>query len=92
MLNLQHILRISELAAIKIRKERKQQLVEYKGGKCQICGYDKYIEALEFHHINPEEKDFNIAQNGYFDLEENKKEADKCILVCRNCHGEIHFL
>jgi hypothetical protein len=63
--------------------------VEYKGGKCIICGYDKYVGALEFHHLNPNEKDFGIA-TGKQDKEKLKKELDKCVLVCSNCHREIH--
>lgn len=73
------------------RDKTKELLVEYKGGKCEICGYDRCIGALEFHHINPEEKEFGIGQKGYTrSMEKNKAEADKCILVCANCHREIH--
>jgi 5-methylcytosine-specific restriction endonuclease McrA len=73
------------------RDKLKQKAVEYKGGCCSICGYDKCIDALEFHHINPEEKDFGIAQKGYTrSWESVKEELDKCILVCSNCHREIH--
>ena len=73
------------------RDKTKQILIEYKGGKCQICGYDKCQGALEFHHIDPSEKDFGIGQKGYTrSIGENKKEVDKCILVCANCHREIH--
>ena len=69
----------------------KEKLVEYKGGKCEICGYDKCITALEFHHLNPEEKKFGIGNNDILSFERNKQEADKCILVCANCHREIHY-
>jgi len=69
----------------------KEQAVEYKGGKCEICGYDKCIDALEFHHLNPTQKDFGISNKGYTRSWDNvKKELDKCILVCSNCHKEIH--
>lgn len=65
--------------------------VAYKGGVCQCCKYNKYIGALEFHHINPDEKDFGISVKGYtISWENNKKELDKCVLVCSNCHREIH--
>ena len=78
-------------AVQKRREKTKELLVEYKGGKCEICGYDKCVEALEFHHINPDEKDFGIGQKGYTrSFERNKAEVDKCILVCANCHREIH--
>lgn len=73
------------------RKFIKQWAVEYKGNKCECCGYNKCIEALEFHHLNPEEKDFNISDRDIkLNWEEIKKEIDKCILVCSNCHREIH--
>ena len=65
--------------------------VAYKGGVCQCCKYNKYIGALEFHHINPDEKDFGISVKGYTrSWENNKKELDKCVLVCSNCHREMH--
>lgn len=67
----------------------KQRLVDYKGGKCQICGYNRCINALEFHHVNPEEKDFTIS-GGTKSFDTLKPEIDKCILVCSNCHREIH--
>lgn len=78
-------------AVQKRRDKTKQILIDYKGGKCEICGYNKCISALEFHHLNPQEKDFGIASKGYTrSIEINKKEVDKCILVCSNCHREIH--
>lgn len=71
------------------RRRLKEKLVEYKGGKCEICGYNKCIDALEFHHKDPNEKDFSISGKSV-SLERLKKEVDKCILVCANCHREIH--
>lgn len=71
------------------RKRSKIKLVEHKGGKCEICNYDKSIAALQFHHKNPEEKDFTIGGRSYA-FERLKEEVDKCILVCANCHCEIH--
>lgn len=80
-------------AVQKRREVVKQKAVEYKGGKCEICGYDKCIDALEFHHINPEEKDFGISKKGYTrSWEKVKEEVDKCMLLCANCHREIHSL
>ena len=73
------------------RKKLKEMSVEYKGGKCSICGYSKCINALEFHHLDPNEKDFGIGTNGHTRTwERTKKELDKCIIVCANCHREIH--
>ena len=71
------------------RYKKKKLLVEYKGGKCEICGYDKCLAALEFHHIDPDKKDFSISSSSK-SIDELKLEADKCILVCANCHREIH--
>ena len=73
------------------RKKVKKLLVDYKGGKCEKCGYNKCIAALEFHHLDPTKKDFAISRRGNsLALAKMKKESDKCILVCSNCHKEIH--
>ena len=76
-------------AVIRWRNRVKTKLVEYKGGKCQCCGYNRCIRALEFHHLDPSQKDFTISGKSK-SFEMLKKEADKCILVCSNCHKEIH--
>ena len=70
----------------------KQYLIDYKGGKCQICGYNKSNWALHFHHINPNEKDFTISEKHTTKLDSYIKEINKCILLCSNCHAEIHEL
>lgn len=70
-------------------KRIKEELVKYKGGKCEVCGYSKCIQALEFHHLDPTYKDFSIS-GGTKSFERLKPEVDKCILVCSNCHKEIH--
>lgn len=78
-------------AVSKRRRVVKIKAIEYKGGACSQCGYDKSYEALDFHHLNPDEKDFNISHNGHTrSWESTKKELDKCILICANCHREIH--
>ena len=80
-----------KLSGSELRKIIKQWAVEEKGGKCQCCGYDNCIEALEFHHLNPNEKDFTLSdRNLITDWDLIKPEIDKCILVCANCHREIH--
>ena len=71
------------------RRKVKIKLVQYKGGKCECCGYCKCIEALEFHHLDPKTKEFQISGCcKSFDI--LKMEVNKCILVCSNCHKEIH--
>ncbi|MDD5155478.1 MAG: hypothetical protein PHF11_03220 [Candidatus Omnitrophica bacterium] len=80
------------IAAVhKRRKKIRQMAVEYKGGECQICGYKHCIEALEFHHDNSSDKDFSISEKGYTrSWAKVKEELDKCMLLCANCHREIH--
>lgn len=73
-----------------VQREIKQQAVNYKGSKCEICGYNKCLGSLHFHHLDPKEKDFAISAMKKLDMTVLKKELDKCILVCSNCHGEIH--
>lgn len=78
-------------AVQKRREKLKENAVKYKGGMCQYCGYNKYIGALEFHHVNPNEKDFAISRSGYTrSWEKVKKELDKCVMLCSNCHREVH--
>ena len=65
--------------------------VDYKGGKCVICGYDRDVSALEFHHKEGTSKDFGLSTRGITrSWEKTRKELDKCLLVCANCHREIH--
>ena len=64
-------------------RRRKELLVKGFGGKCQICGYDKCITALEFHHINPELKDITLSSSIH-SWEKTKNEIKKCICVCAN--------
>lgn len=74
------------------RKLIKKWAVEYKGGKCERCGYNKCIVALDFHHLDPSQKDFTISnRNVDWDWEVVKQEVDKCILLCANCHRELHY-
>lgn len=73
------------------RKKVREMAIKYKGEKCVLCGYNKCIQALEFHHIKNDGKDFGISAKGYTSSWKRvKEELDKCILVCANCHREIH--
>lgn len=60
------------------------------GNKCAICGYNKTPRALQFHHINEEEKSFGLSDGNTRSWEDSVAESKKCILVCGNCHAEIH--
>lgn len=79
----------AEAVTIK-RRAIKKMLIEYKGGKCEKCGYNKCYRALEFHHLNSEEKDFGLSTNLTKSISALKEEVDKCILLCSNCHAEEH--
>lgn len=73
----------------KRRQALKAKAVQYKGGSCFLCGYNRCLRSLEFHHLDPTAKDFTIANSGT-SWERIQSELNKCILVCSNCHGEIH--
>lgn len=78
-------------AVTKRRRKIKAMLVEYKGGKCIICGYDRYFGAFDLHHTGDSEKAFGLSVKGLTrSWEKTKEEADKCVLLCANCHREIH--
>ena len=78
-------------AVSKRRKKIREMAIEYKGGRCKLCGYNKCLQALEFHYLKKDGKDFGVSEKGYTrSWERVKKELDKCILVCANCHRELH--
>lgn len=71
------------------RRRMKKELAELLGGKCAVCGYSRCVVALEFHHLDPEKKDFNIGAK----IQAHAKaieEVKKCVLLCSNCHREFH--
>ena len=71
------------------REERKKEIVNLLGGKCQICGYNRTMRNLAFHHLL--DKKFPISSRSFqFAMKMILEEVRKCILVCHNCHGEIH--
>lgn len=75
---------------VKRTRQLKVKAIQYKGGKCVICGYSKCSRSLDFHHINPTQKEFSMGERTTNDFEKIKIELDKCILICKNCHGELH--
>jgi len=78
-------------AVAKRRLILRRQAIAYRGGQCAICGYKKSLQALEFHHLDSGQKDFGISAKGYTrSWDRVKKELDKCVLLCANCHREIH--
>ena len=71
-------------------RRNKKVAVAYKGGKCEMCGYDKCMGALDFHHRDPATKDPQWRKLRCRHPDNIKEELDKCTLVCKNCHAEIH--
>lgn len=71
------------------RIKLKESLVMRFGGKCILCGYDKCIGALEFHHLDPSAKERGIS-GSTVSAKKLTAEADKCMLVCNRCHREVH--
>ena len=71
-------------------KNKRIKAIELLGGSCQVCGYNKCLSALEFHHIDPIIKDVNYSTMRGWTFSRIKKELDKCILLCANCHREEH--
>jgi len=73
----------------KKRNDRKSQIIEEMGGKCVICGYNKNIAAIDFHHIDPTTKVCEVSNLMLGSIAKTRKEIEKCVLVCKNCHAEI---
>jgi hypothetical protein len=75
-------------------RNNKKIFLEIKGTLCELCGYDKCNSSLVFHHVNPDEKEFRLAEIKIkFDtnVEKIMNELNKCQLLCQNCHQEIHI-
>lgn len=77
--------------AVSLRRRRiKRILVEEAGGACRVCGYARCMAALEFHHLAPAEKAFSLSEEGVTrSLARARQEAEKCVLLCANCHAEV---
>lgn len=74
------------------QRRLKQEAINYLGGKCKRCGYDKCQAAFDFHHRDPSEKEFTLAHLKTTAFNDKiKKELDKCDLLCANCHREVHW-
>ena len=72
------------------RRRLKELLVAEAGGACALCGYDRHLGALQFHHLDPRSKRLHISQDGVtLSLETIRREVRKCVLLCSNCHAEV---
>ena len=76
-------------AVVEFRQRRKVWAVASFGGKCGVCGYDKCPDALEFHHLDPTEKDFTPSGKSC-SRQVFVEELRKCVMLCSNCHREHH--
>lgn len=72
------------------RRKLKEKAIAYKGGECIVCSYSKSRRALHFHHLDPLEKDIGIGSGNTVAWAKLKIELDKCVLLCSNCHCEVH--
>ena len=72
------------------RQRTKRRLIEAFGGACGICGYSRCQSSLVFHHLDPNEKDFSITGKRVAGWRGIAVEARKCVMLCANCHGEVH--
>lgn len=80
----------SQVVSIK-RRAIKHRLIQEHSGKCLKCGYTKCEKALEFHYLDPTQKDFGLSAKSLSrDMNILRKEASKCIVLCANCHAEEH--
>lgn len=75
--------------ATRNKRNNKEAAVKYKGGKCELCGYNKCIDALEFHHVSEKKLLDNFVRVGALN-KKRKEELKNCMLLCANCHREIH--
>lgn len=76
-------------AVARRRRKMKRILVEEAGGACCICGYNRNMRALHFHHVEPSQKRYEMNARGVsLALETLRAEARKCVLLCSNCHAE----
>jgi hypothetical protein len=77
-------------AVARRRRKVKELLVAEAGGRCMICGFDRSVNALEFHHREPRQKSFGIAYGGLTrSIDQVRREAAKCVLLCANCHAQV---
>jgi hypothetical protein len=72
------------------RRKVKRILIKEAGGRCVLCGYDRCVAALHFHHLDPAKKSFHISMQGVSrSIAKARAETEKCVLLCANCHAEV---
>jgi transposase len=76
-------------AVVRRRRTVKRILVDEAGGRCKLCGYDRCLAALQFHHTDPSAKEFGVSRRGAHSIKRLRAEVHKCVLLCSNCHAEV---
>lgn len=83
--------RISQNKAVRHQHQKsKEKSIVYMGNACRVCGYAGCRGSLVFHHVDPSTKEFTVG-SGNRGWDRTKKELNKCVLLCANCHGEVHY-
>lgn len=78
-------------AVTRHRRNRKLRAVAYMGSVCEGCGRGGHSSLFEFHHWNADEKDFGLSEHGIpHSWERTVAELAKCVMLCANCHREVH--
>lgn len=72
--------------------KRKYYLIFLRGGKCESCGYNKNLAAIDIHHKSPEIKKFQLDQRTLSNssMKSIMREFENCQVLCANCHREYH--
>lgn len=87
----EYLRKYNVISVKKRRKALRQKAVDLLGGKCVVCGYCREIKALDFHHLDESTKKFGLSDRGMTrSWEKTKEEVLKCVLLCANCHREVH--
>jgi hypothetical protein len=73
--------------------KRKRKAIDQKGGSCTKCGYNRNLAGLIFHHLDPKLKQFELDTRAFTNtsLKRLELELEKCIVLCQNCHAEVHY-
>lgn len=83
-------LRCRDRVAERNKRQKKKKFVDSFKTQCELCGYKTYKGALDFHHRSPSDKSFNLADYENYSYDKLENEIKKCIVLCRNCHSEVH--
>jgi predicted HNH restriction endonuclease len=72
-------------------RQNRIKAIDYLGGKCSECGYNKYYGAIDIHHTDPSKKDANFRYMRGWSWKRIEAELQDCVALCRNCHTETHY-